>query len=253
MLWKLLKYDFRAMVKSFAILWPASLVVALVNRFTIPFDQPLDNELLAVVTMVAFFSVLFAMCVAVLIFIVQRFYKGLLGDEGYLMHTLPVRTWQLVASKLICALVTSVVSIAVAILAIIILFPIKWETVFNLATFRALWAALTRRPDIPLFITEYSVLFLCGILLCITTIYLAIAVGHLFQRHRVVMSVAAFIALDILGSVYIDVLDGLNLFNAIAAQNEHMIAWLVSGLLLIPSGIFFAGACGILHSRLNLE
>ena len=145
MLWKLLKYDFRAMVKSFAILWPASLVVALVNRFTIPFDQPLDNELLAVVTMVAFFSVLFAMCVAVLIFIVQRFYKGLLGDEGYLMHTLPVRTWQLVASKLICALVTSVVSIAVAILAIIILFPIKWETVFNLATFRALWAALTRR------------------------------------------------------------------------------------------------------------
>ena len=39
MLWKLLKYDFRAMVKSFAILWPASLVVALVNRFTIPFDR----------------------------------------------------------------------------------------------------------------------------------------------------------------------------------------------------------------------
>lgn len=34
MLGKLLKYDFRSMGKQFAFVWPAVLVLALVNRFT---------------------------------------------------------------------------------------------------------------------------------------------------------------------------------------------------------------------------
>ena len=32
---KLLKYDFRSMLKQFAFIWPAALVLALVNRFTV--------------------------------------------------------------------------------------------------------------------------------------------------------------------------------------------------------------------------
>ncbi|MGI5962167.1 MAG: hypothetical protein ACOX7N_00455 [Lawsonibacter sp.] len=253
MLWKLLKYDFRAMGKTFAILWPASLVVALINRFTIPFDQPVSNELVAMVTMIAFFSLLFATCVAVLVFIVQRFYRGLLGDEGYLMHTLPVQTWQLVASKLICALVTALVSLVVAVGAFVLLLPIQWEKVFRLKVLQAFWEALARQPDILLYVAEYCLLLICGILMCVTTIYLALAVGHLFHRRRVVMSVAAFIGLDILGSVYIDVLDGLNLFHHLMARSQHAVVWTVSLMILLPAVAFFAGTCGILHSRLNLE
>ena len=35
MLFKLLKYDFRAMWKQFSLIWGAALVLALVNRFTL--------------------------------------------------------------------------------------------------------------------------------------------------------------------------------------------------------------------------
>ena len=42
--------------------------------------------------------------------ILQRFYKNLLSGEGYLMHTLPVRPWQHIASKLIAAVVWTVLS-----------------------------------------------------------------------------------------------------------------------------------------------
>ena len=56
--------------------------------------------------MLAFIAVIAAMLVIAVIFVVSRFSKGLLGNEGYLMHTLPVRPWQLVASKLICGVVT---------------------------------------------------------------------------------------------------------------------------------------------------
>lgn len=67
MLWKLLKYDFRSMGKSFALIWPAALVLALINHFTLPYDEGVveTNELLAVVLIIAFVSVLFAMFVAV--------------------------------------------------------------------------------------------------------------------------------------------------------------------------------------------
>ena len=38
MLGKLLKYDFRAMWKQFSIVWPAALAIALINRFTLPWQ-----------------------------------------------------------------------------------------------------------------------------------------------------------------------------------------------------------------------
>ena len=99
MLGKLLKYDFRAMWKQFSMIWLAALVIALINRFTLPFNQGSgskvagQNEILALITMSVFVGVMCAMFVVAMVFVLTRFYKGLLGDEGYLMHTLPVQTW----------------------------------------------------------------------------------------------------------------------------------------------------------------
>src|SRR5699024_10527300 len=141
MLLKLLKYDFRSMWKTFSLVWGACLVIALVNRFTLPLDGQDsvvigDSEILSIVTALAFFGVLFAMFVAVMIFIVQRFYKGLLGDEGYLMNTLPVPAWQLVLSKLICAVFVSIASMVIVFLACLLLFPLDWSEVFRFGFFQ---------------------------------------------------------------------------------------------------------------------
>ena len=122
MLLKLLKYDFRSMWKTFSLVWAACLVIALVNRFTLPFDGQSGavigdgDGLLSIMTALAFFGVLCAMFVAVMIFIVQRFYKGLLGDEGYLMQTLPVTADQLLWSKLLISSLWSVLSMGMILL-----------------------------------------------------------------------------------------------------------------------------------------
>ena len=130
MLGKLLKYDFRAMWKQFSVIWPAALVIALINRFTHPFNRQgglgVENELLAVITITVFIGVMCAMFVVAMVFVLTRFYRGLLGDEGYLMHTLPVKTWQLVLSKLVCAIVVTVVNVAVSFLAMFLMMPINW-------------------------------------------------------------------------------------------------------------------------------
>jgi hypothetical protein len=94
------------MWKQFSLIWGAALVLALVNRFVL--FQDVDSALLSQdgLFMFAFMAVIVAMFVIAIIFVVNRFSKGLLGNEGYLMHTLPVRPWHLVASKLICGVVT---------------------------------------------------------------------------------------------------------------------------------------------------
>ena len=131
MLGKLLKYDFRSMFKQFAFIWPAALALGLINRFTLNSQMREDGSVwiqdsagvlassAAMAAILAFVCVMVAMFVVVLIFVIQRFYRGLLGDEGYLMHTLPVQTWELIASKLICALVVTIISIIVAMLAVL--------------------------------------------------------------------------------------------------------------------------------------
>ena len=226
MLWKLLKYDFRSMGKSFALIWPAALVLALINHFTLPYDEGVveTNELLAVVLIIAFVSVLFAMFVAVMIFVIQRFYKGLLGDEGYLMHTLPVGPGQLVLSKLICAVVTSVVSMAVMFAACLLMVPIRWGQVLRIAFFQALWQGLMANPDAMVYLLEF--LLVCGLslILFITMTYLSMAIGHLFRR-RIIMSVVAFIGLDILGTVYLDFLDRLKILGYILNADTHATFW----------------------------
>ena len=131
---KLLKYDFRSMWKQFAFIWPAALALALVNHFTI---NGLDStstvgETTAGISMLVYVAILMAMFIVALVFAIQRFFKGLLGDEGYLMHTLPVRPWQLIGAKLVCAVVTTFLSVMVALLSILVIFPWDREVVGEL-------------------------------------------------------------------------------------------------------------------------
>ena len=257
MLLKLLKYDFRSMWKTFSLVWAACLVIALVNRFTLPFDGRAsveigDNEILSLVTTLAFFGVLFAMFVAVMIFIVQRFYRGLLGDEGYLMNTLPVHTWQLVLSKLVCAVFVSIASMVVVFLACLLLFPLNWSEVFRFGFFQTLWRGLTEHPDSLLYLFEMCVMVALGLALCIVMVYLSMAVGQLFS-HRIIMSVVAFIGLDILGSLYINLVDELGLVDMASRLGEHAGLWTANAMILLPTVVMFWVTSLLLKTRLNLE
>ena len=51
-----------------------------------------------------------------LIIQIQRFSKNLLGDEGYLMFTLPASVSQHITAKLVVAVLLDVLSVAAAIL-----------------------------------------------------------------------------------------------------------------------------------------
>lgn len=268
MLGKLLKYDFRSMGKQFAFIWPAALLLALLNRFTLGSIGSSDTvqELLSGIAMLVYVSILIAMFVIALIFIIQRFYLGLLGDEGYLMHTLPVKSWQLITSKAICALVASVVSILVAVISIVLLVPGALSGI--LSFWPRFFAALGREGGNGiLLLVEMLVLAVVGTLAAFFQLYLAMAIGHLFNKNRIAMSVVAYIviqtALNTICTVPLAVAgewagEQINYFlaNTLATNAWAVIhggLWLIIVATAIVGGLFFFGTDYILRRRLNLE
>ena len=261
---KLLKYDFRSMWKQFAFIWPAALVLAVVNRFTL---DGLDSsssvgETTAGVAMLVYVAILMAMFIVAVIFTIQRFYKGLLGDEGYLMHTLPVKPWQLVASKLLCAVAATAVNVAVAILSMLLIIPWSKEDVQEvLQAFRYLFSHWNiQATEMTVAVLEFALCTLVSLAVGYLHLYLAMALGHLFNKNRVAMSVVAFIALQvvvsILGNMILPPINELIsplVHNFQGLEGFHAAMWFGIAIELAASAVYFAGTNYILHHRLNLE
>lgn len=273
MLGKLLKYDFRSMFKQFAFIWPAALALGFINRFTLGLQTSgggiwmqdhagMLSTSAGIAALLAFICVMVAMFVVVLIFVIQRFYRGLLGDEGYLMHTLPVQTWELIASKLICAIVVTVISIIVAMLAVLLLVPFTAQDLWDL--FPGLMKDLFRllRPSDYLFILEFLLLMIVSGASSYLHIYLAMALGHLASKHRVAMSVVAYVGINVAGTVLLNALSHFRwiwnfdiqldaIFGSRGAM--HLGFWLLIAFCLAVDAVYFFGTNYILKRNLNLE
>lgn len=112
MLRKLLKYDFKAVIKLWLIGVIAILLLSVLGGFAIKvdtFERELPPLVYTISVLVEIFTFIgyaaFSVLTQVLIFI--RFYKNFFTDEGYLTFTLPVSRSKLLNSKLImCTVVT---------------------------------------------------------------------------------------------------------------------------------------------------
>ena len=244
------------MWKQFSLIWGAALALALVNRFVLFRDT--DNAILNEdgLFMLAFVAVIVAMFVIAVIFVVNRFSKGLLGNEGYLMHTLPVRPWQLVTSKLICGVVTWVGCGVVAFISPVLMLPLNLPDLLQFPFWSDIFRGIMKHPDMLVLMAEFCMVFLSFIVLLVASMYLAMAVGHLFSRHRRLISIASFIGLYVLvGNVY-DQVFSYRIVRALtnaASVNAYGSMLVAIAIMLIPAIVFLAVTCWILEHKLNLE
>ena len=269
MLRKLLKYEFLATGRAFLPLYGALLALALVNNLLLRLDgsrflQTHElSRISAAVGVMAYVLLIMAIFVLTLVVMIQRFYKNLLSGEGYLMFTLPVRTWQLLTSKLIVSMVWILLSCAVTLLSI---FLMALGHGFSLGELAIAWEIFCRevfwRLDLNVLRTLLQA-FLTGLVMLaefILGIYASIAVGQLFPKHRYLAAFGAFLGFSAIdqvltlllltgGGLFVEVV-GLSasysrFFNAIFSLGTlYSLAWAVG---------YFALANYILSRRLNLD
>ena len=95
-----MKYELKATTRIFLPLFAAALLSALINR-VIMLLSPGSWQAPAVISMTLYVIILIGMFVMTFIVLIQRFYKNLLSEEGYLMHTLPVNPRVHITGKLL--------------------------------------------------------------------------------------------------------------------------------------------------------
>lgn len=283
---KLLKYEMRALNRRLFPLYAGVLAMAVLNYFfgirsivvTVAKDQPLDgflytNEYVRLLygvfqtcIIALFFGLIVAMFVIWLLTVINRFRKGLLGEEGYLMFTLPVSTDRLIGAKMLGASIHLLLASVVSCLAICIMigvpdicrlfFGVRWGEVF---------AELNRAmPSWPLVIVEMIVIGVVTTFASVLQFYLAMALGHLSNSHRTLLSVLAYIGIAIAlnmisGMLMIPLsIDNFSDFLwQIASQNirasVHIFMLIVFVFSLIECVVMWFGTRYILKNKLNLE
>lgn len=215
MLTKLLRYEGRATAR---VLLPVgggvilfTLVVGVMNRILngqSEWPEPVV-WIQALMNFAGALALIFVVGICVFIQ-VQRFYK-LLGEQGYLMLSLPVPVWMHIAVKLFCAIVWSLASIVYLIVC------------GNLLAGNVLFQAdsLTLPTLGP---SEWAMLFLifCCVVVAVASAYLSFylccAVGGQFGQQRLLASIVSYFVLTFVEQVLTSLAMIVVAFSAIQAN-----------------------------------
>lgn len=266
MLGKLIKYEIRATARLFLPFYGALVLFAILNKVFFSFKTKMP-DLFMELTLSIFVMIIVAIFVLTFIVMIQRFYKNLLCDEGYLMFTLPVKSWQHITSKLLVALLWIVLSIAVTLLTIAIMLFNSQMIPFMVDAIRdfTFEVSLSNKTSFLIFLVRMLISGLLSSLCTILMIYLSIAIGHLFGKHRILASFGAFLGITfamqsstsiLVLYVFKPLIEKIEEFQTSFTVINHALMTLlnVSDILnLIFSAIFFFITSYILQKKLNLD
>ena len=123
---KLLKHDFKAVLKGSLPIAIAAIVASVIGGLSINFMVSAssgDNELLEALISVAtflYYIVVISAPLGIQILIYSHFYKNLFTDEGYLTFTLPVKRSSVLLSKTLNALIWTTISAVMSLILIMV-------------------------------------------------------------------------------------------------------------------------------------
>ena len=274
MLRKLLKHEFRAtgriMLPLFGILLLVSVGANFSSRGMLDSDSTFLSTLGTILIML-FTVAIVAVGIMAFILMINRFYKNLLQDEGYVMMTLPVSIHQQIWSKLIVSTVWFAATVLVIILACCITaFDIRfvgdlWHGFLNLLDYAVRINHLDLVANGAAFAVELLLLCILGSFGLCLRFYSAMSIGFSFPSHKGLLSVAFYIATGIA----LQILGGLGMAlvndswfhrlllgwepNVSVVAGMHLGMWFLIVLELIYCAVFYFLTVYFLQKHLNLE
>jgi len=271
MLRKLMKHELRAtgriMLPMFLLVIVSAALANLSTRVLLETDNDYLNFLGMLLTTV-FVLAITAMCIVAFVLMIQRFYKSLLQDEGYVMMTLPVSVHQHLFSKLLTSLLWYIGAGVVAMLAIVILvFDINFADQV-VRFFRDLVEMLPKLDmdamNILFFALEMLLFILVGAASSCMQFYAALSAGHSFPNHKMLLSVAFYFgmqfALQLLGGALAMIVGSSGIIpplSHIMPNSPYAATHLLMLFMLLAAAaygaIFYFVTTYFLTKRLNLE
>lgn len=215
MLGKVFKHEMKSTARLFLPMMIGFVVVTLLCKLTFEssYSLFLDHGRLLDTIMMIFFCLYFIYVIALFVmtgvFIAMHFYKTMAGDQGYLTNTLPVKASTLIQAKTLAAVIWEIIAGALLFLSFILFF-IGHIQMYDLLEFfgnlRDLYHELALYMNMPLLITEAVIILILELISGPLMLYAAVALGHLFRKHRVLWAVVSYfviyVALQIITSTF---------------------------------------------------
>lgn len=252
MLGKLIKHELRAMLNKFSLVAIIFLVVSVIVRIMTLFEDAMEDSISFTMSFVFITSVFVIGLVGLnfyaLFSSVTRFQKNLFGDEGYLMHTLPVPSYYHIITKFVAGLVTWIVSVIISMISITISFfgvneiTGMIEAVSDMFSFVAEYPLQSFMAFILTTASYCALIFLC---------YLCVCVTNFIPKGK-----GAVNALMIIGAIIIN-----NIITAIITEflvnssigSEITASLIYTAYFAVVAVVFFFITNRIISRNLNLE
>ena len=191
MLTKLISHEWKdtfkvpALLLTITVLLSAASLVyfSVADQATADIDLNVRNFVLYI----AYILILSGLSMILTIYFAIRFYKNLYTDEGYLMHTLPVKPWMLIVSKL------TIGTILITLIALPTMAYFSPEDLLELRTMFQSYHTIFTVPSI-LFLA-IPVMIISSVF-SLLTIYASISLGQLFSSHKVLASILCYLGLS---------------------------------------------------------
>ena len=228
MLSKLMYHEFKATRRVFFPAYGIVLALAVISSIFMILSNSLQRLAVPLtLLLVAYGLSLFAVGVLSFVYMIVRFYKNLLCDEGYLMFTLPATPAQLIWSKCIVSTIWMVVSTILCIVTLgILLIPLMlgmfstadasfWNTIHLGFQYIAQTCGI-HAITFPILLIVLGIVYIANSCM---HIYACLAVGGLFNKHRLGAAVIAFIVFAIAWNIILTAL------LSVSSKISHVFSW----------------------------
>lgn len=262
MLGKLWKYDFKELATFFLPMYIVyagiaaafTILIAIGQHSTLLEENAVFSLLFGVITVFFVLAVIALVIISGLI-VVYYFYRKFVTEEAYLTMTLPVKPWQQILSKMLSSAVWQVITLvifAASIGLVLMVTGVIQEMLNNMEisfVLRMVWIELSHELSMNMGTVILSGIYVVVALITSPLIYFAaISIGQMVNRHKVLMSVAAYVLISIIVTV-VFANSALNIF--MDTVNQLLVASIIEQV--ITSVIYFAISVYFLTSNLNLE
>lgn len=263
MLGKLMKYEWKSTWKLLLPMNMLIIVMTFLACITVQVDFFDSNNSMVIFSgmmiILTYIGSMFVVCIGTAIYLIYRFYTSTYGDQGYLLHTLPVDKHHIIIAKVVVSTAWILISMMLMFISVMFLFAEQGEFLVDfIDTFESVieyWGGAKISGFVMLMTLIAAVFRIFAKVLKVTA---CISLGQLSSDHKVLMSFAFYFAFyfvqrifTMLYFVFIEVLNSASDSYRISYFDNSWEGTLISGILY--SVIFYLLTWYVMDKKLNLE
>ena len=264
MLGKLMKYEWKA---TWKLLTAANLLTVVMTILAWCMIHAVEYssdfrmvDFMAVMVIITYVLSMFVVYVGTAIYLIYRFYTSTYGDQGYLLHTLPVDTHHIIIAKTLVSALWVGISVMLMYLSVLVLFMSSGDAFFNMMEGMVDAIEFISGEEISVFMLVMTLIAgIFSIFAKVLKIGACISLGQLSSNHKLMCSFGWYVGIYLVECVISGVYFVIRLaFEEFTSQGDYFpyfsTQWETTLLAGIVSCVaFYILTWYVMSRKLNLD